>query len=430
MSIFDKKIPLIVFSISIGIYLTMISGCSGCCKITPDWHYEKTDVLGSGQSNISDKLDVDLYVDCTTSMQGYAFRPGTNYLKFLDELENSAESSWKKTNLNYYKFSAVPVQLTPTQYKLAGTASFYNGLVTNIDSVVAHSSLNRMGVIITDLFQSKSDIHSIIKQLKTNCFEKGIAIGLLSVKSEFSGKVYDAGAPFPYKSVDGDRKTFRPFYALMFGKASNIVQLFNNLKQKSSVSASPNSFVLISDSYVKDFQIDFVKPQDTKNISIKRKDLTKNLVVAKLNGDSSKLQIKYSFTQLDYSPLITVSKENTELFVQRESMPDGKNIKRETVNDISISKIAQESSNSYSIKTDIDNKEKKGCFSYECYLKILRSSRVNLPNWITENSSQVISSTANPNKTLNLEEFVTDLIKSSWVVFEPKLGKFYIELQK
>ena len=79
---------------------------------------------------------------------------------------------------------------------------------------------------MTDLFQDKGDINRLVAQLKEKYLEKELAVGLLGIRSQFDGKVYDAGINVPPIDHQGDR----PFYLLVLGRHADIAHYFDQIK--------------------------------------------------------------------------------------------------------------------------------------------------------------------------------------------------------
>ncbi|MBK7957598.1 MAG: hypothetical protein IPK03_05470 [Bacteroidetes bacterium] len=64
------------------------------------WDFSKTELLGK-LTKADEKLNVDIYLDATTSMQGFASSSTTNYARLLDDLELVVKNIWKKLTLNF-----------------------------------------------------------------------------------------------------------------------------------------------------------------------------------------------------------------------------------------------------------------------------------------------------------------------------------------
>ena len=83
-----------------------------------------------------------------------------------------------------------------------------------------------LAVIVTDLFQDEGDINRLVAQLKEKYLQKELAVGLLGIRSQFDGTVYDAGINVPPIDHQGDR----PFYLLVLGRHADIAYYFDQIK--------------------------------------------------------------------------------------------------------------------------------------------------------------------------------------------------------
>ncbi|HEX8530438.1 MAG TPA: hypothetical protein VF646_10460, partial [Cytophagales bacterium] len=96
-----KSIPL-----STGLVLGLfLQGCPPAEREI-EQPYTVSEVVGAPPPK-SDRIDIDVYVDATTSMEGFTVGEGSEYSQFLDQLEASALSAWKSANPRFYKFGQV-----------------------------------------------------------------------------------------------------------------------------------------------------------------------------------------------------------------------------------------------------------------------------------------------------------------------------------
>ena len=81
---------------------------------------------------------------------------------------------------------------------------------------------------MTDLFQDRRDVNLLVSQLKDKYIKNGLEVGLLGLRSEFNGKVYNLGTtPILYRSTPDNPETFRPFYLLVLGRHADIAHYFD-----------------------------------------------------------------------------------------------------------------------------------------------------------------------------------------------------------
>ena len=92
-----SKADKIVFFLSLILFFG-IFGCGGSTKKTEQWNYSKDEITGS-QKPTAESLNVDVYLDVTTSMKGYVSPSTTNFSKLIDDIEATCQDAWKKTDI-------------------------------------------------------------------------------------------------------------------------------------------------------------------------------------------------------------------------------------------------------------------------------------------------------------------------------------------
>ena len=150
---------------------------------------------GDNLSKISDEIKINLFIDATESMKGFVgVGSPTNYMQVIRNLDSLVVNGWKKCSIVFYKFGSHVQQLNGRDHLKALDKTFYqqSGLSsdTQIDKVLANDGIyqkNTLNLIVTDLFQKDSDAVLLTKLLKEKCLTKGLAIGIIGVKSQFSG---------------------------------------------------------------------------------------------------------------------------------------------------------------------------------------------------------------------------------------------------
>ena len=226
-----------------------LSGCKAPSKNShisvppPSW--QQNDTL----SKPSDEIKLNLYLDATESMKGFVtVGTSSNYIQLIRSLDNLVVSGWKKSTIDYFKFGSHVQRLNGRDHFKALDKSFYQhtGLSsdTQIDKVLSKDNIYKNGnlnLIVTDLFQKDSDAVILTKLLKEKCLVNNISVGVIGVKSQFSGYIYDAGldsSTFEYDTGQ-DPKKFRPFYIIAIGRHEDIVnayeQISKNLPATSSI---------------------------------------------------------------------------------------------------------------------------------------------------------------------------------------------------
>ncbi len=202
-------------------------------------------------SPVSETLKVDLFFDATLSMEGFVKTQSSSYYQqTVHLLERGVIEGWKGGQVAFHKFGDEIAPLPGRQYLDAAKPTFYTDAKYNkktyIERVIDRAELDHLTVIVTDLFQDNADVNQLSEKLKQKFFANGLAVGVLGIRSQYQGTVYDVGADnytFAYTSREKP-ETGRPFYLLAFGSHANIAHYFDTL-QRSGINAFPEKQVLI-----------------------------------------------------------------------------------------------------------------------------------------------------------------------------------------
>lgn len=201
---------------------------------------------GHGRSNIlapdiknnnelSKKIEASVYIDGTLSMYGYVNYPGgTVYTNTLQDIERNIKTIWSKDDIKFYKFGDSILELSRDGYIASNRTEFYNGLDTNLGSVIQSTKSNKLSIIVTDLFQTNQDLDSLIGSLKSKYISEDKGIGIIGIKSQFNGKIYDIGkfsSQISYTSTK-DPNSYRPFYLIVMGNASDVKAFMQGMNDK------------------------------------------------------------------------------------------------------------------------------------------------------------------------------------------------------
>jgi len=182
-------------------------------------------------------------IDGTPSMQGFVNIPGSHYVSTL-RLIDSAITAFEKSNPpSYYSFGTEIMPLAEQKSTEAQSPSFYGRSAelqdTQIEKAIAaldNVSGDKLAIVVTDLYHINAEIIAIIRNLRTHYLDKGYAVGIVAVRSEFDGVVYDVGLEneyFPYQTNPDDPETFHPFYVIVLGTYNNVEYFFDQLKESS-----------------------------------------------------------------------------------------------------------------------------------------------------------------------------------------------------
>ena len=199
----------------------------------------------------TDALKVDLYFDATLSMQGFTLTESpSTYQQVIPVLERAVIEGWGGGEASFFKFGNETAPLPGRTFLDAAKPQFYSDSKYNkrtfIERVIDQAQPDHLTVIVTDLFQDNADVNQLSAKLKNKFIAPGLAVGVLGIRSQFQGKVYDVGADnysFSYKSSDKPQ-TGRPFYLLAFGSHANIAHYFSTL-ERSGINNFPERHALI-----------------------------------------------------------------------------------------------------------------------------------------------------------------------------------------
>jgi len=254
--------------IAIAIVAIFPAGCA------PVRHSLECPPLRSAEANVGDKLDIEIFVDGTPSMEGFVTTTTDNsYIRMLQAIDSVLATSPPHPNpaIAYYRLgnftreteaeseTAFFDKIDRDNYLKAQQPEFYRGgagqfpalEVAQIETAMeSEKEGDRLAIIITDLYQKDADITNISRTIKEHHFDtsdKDYAIGILGIRSEFDGFVYDVGIDNTSFAWSGQH----PFYVIFLGSyadvADTMAKLFEevpNLQEEGrSVVFSPHRLV-------------------------------------------------------------------------------------------------------------------------------------------------------------------------------------------
>ena len=232
-----KKLVLPVLLILLGTVLV------GCPSPKPEnWSCPElsTPTVTAKISSNPDKPEkIIIQIDGTPSMKGFVSDRNSRYIRTLRLLRSATNTAFPVTpSPTFYVFGTQRLK-EPINHQSAETAWFYSGGRPELRDAATHKIIapqktdppNSLYVIVTDLYQEKAQWEDLVAQLKDNYLLKdGYAVGIIAVKSEFLGDIYDVGLDnIRYPSV----KTNHPFYILVLGRYSQVKQYFDKIKSES-----------------------------------------------------------------------------------------------------------------------------------------------------------------------------------------------------
>jgi len=407
---------------------------AGCGKNLPEikWHQSDEDVIGTKFTK-DESIKLDVYIDATTSMEGFAVGKNTNYSQFLDQLEASALSAWRSAEAKYFKFGEIVKPVDRAGFLAAkDNLQFYREhgvfLKTYIDNVIKNTDVKRLSVVLTDLFQDEGDVNIMVEKIKDQCFKKNVMVGILCVKSEFKGKVFDTPN---YKNGYSLNSNERPFYALMFGNPSNMEVLFEALKTKPFV--KENQIFLISNNIMKSYDISLVKTKESKYVNKKAPRVkVSNSFDFSMKEDGKDAKFNLEINLVRNTRCADFSEKNIDVVVYKKSITDAKAISPDSVlsEDIKIENI-QRTANKLTATLILNNTDPAGNYSYLVYFRANQINGLLSPGWIKSISTDnPVPGSPSASKTYNLEKFVSTLLVAKNSATPTNIAKLYINIYK
>ncbi len=202
----------------------------------------------------TEAIKLSVLIDGTPSMQGYVNSPSSRYAKTLQHIDSASSISWpdSQRTVKYYRFGTEKTALDRAAYIRAKLPEFYRGgptlNVSRIDAILEPPSPDSLSVIVTDLYQKDADVRLVQNKLKSQFLEQNAAVGVVAVKSEFKGTVYDVGLTgqtFTYSTEAQKAERFHPFYVMLLGSYGNIQHFYDQM-QASGMTQVDHEFVIFS----------------------------------------------------------------------------------------------------------------------------------------------------------------------------------------
>jgi hypothetical protein len=192
-----------------------------------------------------------VFVDGSQSMKGFANRESSAYNSLIRNIEVPLMAWSQSAERRYFKFGSGVVPLTRKEFLDATHGRFYGMADTNITPAIEKAETagpDSLSVIVTDFFQSDNDINLLAEKLKhiRECHKW--VMGILAVKSDFAGTVFDVGD-------QGDKFLFdkpsskRPFYVIVLGQYGHVrkfMEKIGNLTNLKEVNQNNAGFVIFS----------------------------------------------------------------------------------------------------------------------------------------------------------------------------------------
>jgi hypothetical protein len=400
----------------------------------------------------TDTAKISILIDGTPSMQGFVNNlPSSRYVSTLQLIDSVSSTGWvsAQSELKYYRFGTSKQVLDRATYRRAQLPEFYGNSpdlkVSNIDVAIDKPKADSLSIIITDLYQKDADITLVQNQLNQKYLQPGYAVGIIAIKSEFKGTIYDVGLrgqQFEYSTMGQPASKFHPFYVLFLGSHGNIKHFFEQLKAMNGDLAKQAEFsifypqpvgqaALIDPSTVpeplpKDYRR--AKALNDGDVVIRVKDdQPVELLSLNKGADAASLEYRLPYNPLSYGLLINseqmLVEPTVEKYVNKASGFQPIESKALTLRDWSIDQQAIKLTANIN-PSDLD----PGIYRY---VIDVHPTDFQEPNWWAAWSSS--EGTLDGSKTHNLLPFLRDL-KSSTIALmraqKPAIARLCYALQK
>ncbi|MFL6335834.1 MAG: hypothetical protein ACJ754_21195 [Pyrinomonadaceae bacterium] len=398
---------------------------------------------------VSDSIAVDVYLDATLSMKGFIV-PGvsSNYERTLQLLERAAQKGWNHGTATFYKFGTRIDPVGGRGYLEGSRPDFYTNpdlyRRTFIENVIDAANPDNLTVVVTDLFQNAADVSLLTRKLKEKYLEKGLAVGVLGVRSHFDGTVYDVGIrnySFPYKSGSEQAERFRPFYVLILGRHPDVARYFETLKV-SGLEGFPTNFEIFS----RHLATRLASFSDGRVEAVERMVQVSNLLAAGVQEGRAKQFVvregtpphfaaTFGYEGLPYVmpfPAGALSYEVTAWHCAGDRL-EGSGAPPQAFHVTGAALTGDR----ITLEAQVDASALAANEIY-CYRVVLRPREYQAPAWVTEWDMPVENvehwkqkpADFNGATTFNLKPFLEDLSETVVQLYQPKVGEVYFYFQK
>jgi hypothetical protein len=420
------------------IWAFMLSGCvllSACggSGSGPEWTALDHEAVTGTRSEERGSIDVDIYIDGTTSMIGYTTSTSSEYLTFLDRLEATIETGWVDPEINFFKFGTRVREIDRAEYRQVRDAGFYReaGIFrrTNIDRVIERTDTSRVSIVVTDLFQNDQDMTRIVSRIRDRCLQQGVKVGVIGIPSSFDGRVYDARVgPYRYASTAGSPSTYRPFYALVFGRSDDLRLLTETLVSQQIV--PDRSVLLVSDHLTRRYTARMQRARQAAGLNRSANGNGDFNFI--MNADVADARLTAHVARAPYASAPGVNPDNLRLVVRRQEVTG-------EVDADALLRDAEPTSNLRGVEIDavrdtarieLELQQEPGTYLYRVALEAPMPGALEAPAWVNEFSSANPSPSRDANKTLNLEPFVQGLLDAHATINRPIIALFDVQVRK
>ena len=464
----EKKIKREASFLLLSIYLcffTFLISCENAKMVPPEFEPPRDITPG----DISDRLVAHIYFDASLSMQGFVASRPTRYMRICPYLESVIVSGWTNGDVHFFQFGekVEPIdrddylrviskgfyedkninretfiqkiideedQFVSDRLEVSNTPEELTGVDTSTEMVNESRKENRLVVIVTDLFQDKSDINLLVNQLKEKCIKNDLEVGLFGIRSEFEGKVYDLGIDrglIDYRSSPADPETFRPFYLLVLGRHADIAHYFDRL----TVSGFPEAHTIIFSRYLVSPLLsidgDSIEPKLDNLNGVTLRSVPPHVKQFRIVDNSKPASIS---AELVYSPLrhaMFFDSDTFEVSIIAKHAPMGeteRSLDAQKFLKVTSTLSKNEESNGLAVDFKLDSQSlpRKVVYLYEVTLHP-GIDTYRAPEWC---SNWDMGTGRDGSKTLNLVNFVRDLSQVTARMHHPKVATFHCYVEK
>lgn len=245
-----------------GFQVTMMIFCLSLAACAPKQITKDCDLPGIWveTEEVNSSITPIIQIDGTPSMQGFVTIPTSRYIRTLRLIDTVVTTAFANSQPpQYYRFGMARSRFTDESSSLSAQKPwFYDRtleklLDADLDVAIAPVEGNpreQISIIIVDLYQQDGEIARVLNSLRVNYLEKGLAVGILAVKSEFDGIVYDIGLnneSVQYRTTQNQPEGFQPFYVLVLSTYENVAHFFDRIKtasQSEGLNFTDDKFVI------------------------------------------------------------------------------------------------------------------------------------------------------------------------------------------
>ena len=425
-SLADSKM-LLAFTVTL-VSWSMLFGCSKDPRLAPTAGEILTVFEASLPGTPPDpvKPPLNLYIDSSMSMRGFATDPQSTYVRTVQQVWRQAVLAQYK--LNAWRFSGEFSALNSTNSSRLAAPDFYNGLDTHLTALLTRLTADidqgEVVAVVSDLVQSEAGRNELdlVKELLTTLSEKHPEVLLLGLRSSFRGAYFvETGSKgtFQLNLAEGPPGKGRPFYLLVFAPSQAALETFQKyvlagLGEEVSFQPTLAPLTVRAVEYVPasgDAQVwqRYQKLEPVPGSSAPSGFIERFFEIRPPVGPSSAFQLKFS-TQPHF-PIIDASRFRWR--VKKTSFDRGNNAQRPTAVDrLQLSAQGTEDGSMFTITYSALPRPAPD--TWDVYRVQIQAGAGNLgvPVWVRQWSTPTDQSQATGDRTLHLDVFLEAMLRA------------------